>query len=140
MTMEENKALISRFIDGIITGDETVWDELCAPEFVMHVNMMDTMTLEQSKQYSKANRVSFPDVVYTIEDIIAESDMIALRYTMQGTHQGPFRGIPPTGKKITMVAFEIVRISNRKFVETWFCMDFASLMAQLGDVPAPPKW
>ncbi len=134
MTTAENKALLRRFIDGTNAGDSTVWDKLCAPEFVFHVNMREAMTLEQSKQFTKTFRAAFPDESYTIEDMIAEGNKIAVRYTWRGTHKGVFMGIPPTGKRVSNVAFETDRISKGKFVETWFCMDMAGLMAQLGAI------
>ncbi len=135
MTMEENKTLLRQFIDASNAGDSAVWDKLCAPEFVMHVNMMDDMTLEQSKQFAKALRVAFPDRFFSIEDMIAEDNKIAVRYTWQGTHKGVFRGIAPTGKRVTLAIFEIDRISNGKFIETWMGVDFADLMAQIGALP-----
>ncbi len=139
MTMEENKALLRQFIDRSNARDETRWEELCAPEFVMHLNVMPAMTMEQAKQAGKANRAAFPDQVYRVEEIIAEGDRVAARYSWKGTHQGVFQGIPPTGKQVTLSIFETDRIFNGKFVETWLGVDFAGLIAQLGVVPASSK-
>lgn len=140
MTKEDNKRLLRQFIDGSNAGDSSVWDKLCAPEFVMHSNTLEGMTLEQSKQYGKTLRAAFPDESFSIEDIIAEEDKIAVRYTWRGTHKGGFQGIAPTGKRVTSLVLETDRVSKGKFVETWICVDTASIMAQLGVVPsAAPK-
>jgi steroid delta-isomerase-like uncharacterized protein len=131
MTAEENKTLVRQFVNSFSAEDPAIWDELCAPEYVVHLNMQD-WTLEKTKQYLKALRVSFPDQIYTIEDMVAEGDKVAVRFTWQGTHKGPYQGIAPTGKKITLVFLEIHRIANGKVVETWEVVDLSGFYAQLG--------
>jgi predicted ester cyclase len=87
MSTKQNKALLQQFIDGMNKHDSAIWDRFCAPEFVMHVNTMDSMTLEQSKQFGNGIDAAFPDGSATIEDMIAERDMIAVRYAWRATHK-----------------------------------------------------
>jgi predicted ester cyclase len=64
----------------------------------------------------KAFQASFPDMVHKIEDIIAQGDLVAIRYTVKMTHKGEFQGIPPTGKQSTGSIMEFCRISEGKIV------------------------
>jgi steroid delta-isomerase-like uncharacterized protein len=136
MTVEENKNLARQFFDAMNTGDETVWDRLCIPEYVLHENAQD-WTLAQLKQYMKALPVAFPDQVFSVKDVFAEGDKVAVRYTWQGTHKGSYRGLAPTGKKVALVFLQIHRISNGKCAETWEVVDLSQFYAQLGITSKP---
>ncbi len=136
MTTEENKTLARQFFDAMNTGDQTVWDRLCIPQYVLHSNAQD-WTLEQLKQYMKALPVAFPDHAFSVKDIFAEGDKVAVRYIWQGTHNGPYRGIAPTGKKVSLVFLQIHRISNGKCAETWEVTDLSQFYAQLGIIASP---
>ena len=76
--------------------------------------------------------VGFPDWHETIEDIIAEGDKVWIRLSYTGTHTGEFRGLVPTGKKVTMTAVDIYRIVNGKLVEYWNVTDSSVFNKQLG--------
>lgn len=79
----------------------------------------------------------FPDVIWQIEDLVAEGDRLTTRFVGQGTHTGDFMGIPPTGNTIRVSGIIISRIENGKIVEEWEEMDMMGLMEQLGMVLAP---
>ena len=74
----------------------------------------------------------FPDISFSIEEIIAKGDKITTRFVARGTHEGEFMGIPATGNKIELSTIIITRIENGKFVEEWEEMDRLGLMMQLG--------
>ena len=78
-----------------------------------------------------------PDLHITVEDQVAEGDKVVTRYTTRGTHQGPFMGIPPTGKHVTVTGIVITRFANCKEVEEWANADWLGLLQQLGVVPTP---
>ena len=80
---------------------------------------------------------AFPDLQFTIEDMVAEGDFVVVRHTTRGTHQGNFRGIPPTGKQVSGTGMFIDRIVNGKAVEQWINGDDLGLLQQLGVVPTP---
>jgi predicted ester cyclase len=81
-------------------------------------------------------RAGFPDIQWALEEMIAESDKVAARFTMRGTHQGIFFGVPPTGKKIAVQAMNIYRLSGGQFVEERGQPDLLGLLQQIGAVPA----
>jgi predicted ester cyclase len=75
---------------------------------------------------------AFPDVNYTIDDILAEGDKTVIRCTIRATHKGTFMGIPATGKRIVVKGVEIDRIAGGKIVEAWVFDDSHRMMTQLG--------
>ena len=132
---EENKALIYRFWKELTKGNLEVWDELCVPEYIYHGTAGDS-TLEQAKNHAKSILAAFSNLDCTVSEMIVEGDYIANRYTIQCTHEGPYRGISPTGKSIKYSGIEINRITNGKFVETWGISDTLGLLQQLGAIPS----
>jgi predicted ester cyclase len=93
--------------------------------------------LEGLKQLFALYLTAFPDFKLTLEDLVAEGDMVGDRVTGKGTHTGPLLGIPPTGKKVTVTAVDAYRIANGKVAETWHIEDQVGLLTQLGVIPAP---
>jgi steroid delta-isomerase-like uncharacterized protein len=71
-------------------------------------------------------------VHFTVEDLIAEGDKVVGRWTFRGTHRGDFMGIPPTGKKVSIMGIAIYRIARGKIAEAWVAWDAMGLMHQLG--------
>jgi steroid delta-isomerase-like uncharacterized protein len=80
-------------------------------------------------------RGGFPDIQWTLEETIAEGDKVAARFTMRGTHEGTFYGVPPTGKKIEVNAMNIYRFSNSEILEEHGQPDLLGLLQQIGAVP-----
>ena len=74
---------------------------------------------------------------FTIEGLFAEGDKVLLCYTFHGTHQGQWRGIPPTGKPVTFTGMLVYRFDDGKIAEGWENADILGLLQQLGAVPAP---
>ena len=141
MSIEENKQMVRRYFkeSNDIKGDpnkvSALIDKYLAPDFVQHDPSGD-MPLEIFKQYNIAIANAFPDFSFTIDDQVAEGDMVVSRYTMTGTHKGEFRGIPPTAKGFSITGVDIGRIVNGKFVEGWGYADRLGLMQQLGVIPS----
>ena len=83
---------------------------------------------------------AFPDVNYSIDDILAEGDKTVIRCTLRATHKGTFMGIPATGKQIVVKGVEIDKIVGGKIVEAWGFSDSQGMMTQLGVISgAEPK-
>lgn len=133
MKNSENKAKFLILYEEILNkGKLELFDELCAPNFVKHaIPPSPDFGIEGSKQSVKMLLEAFPDIKYTVEDMIEEGDKIVARWTAQGTHKGSFMGIPPTGKQISFSGIEIIRIKDGKAVEEWEELDRAGLMQQL---------
>jgi steroid delta-isomerase-like uncharacterized protein len=138
MSTEDNKAVIHRLVDGLNQHDAAVVDEVCAPDFAYHDPANPQVhSREDFKQFVTAMIGAFPDLHFSIEDILAEGDRVAYRYTLRATHSGSWRGAPPTGKPITVTAISISRIHEGKIAEGWTNTDALGLVQQLGLIPAP---
>lgn len=92
--------------------------------------------LESVKQfYRNAIWGAFPDARVTVEDMLEEGDKLTCRFTMTGTHLGPFWGIAATGKPVAMPGITILRFANGKCVERWSCGDGLAVLGQIGAFP-----
>jgi steroid delta-isomerase-like uncharacterized protein len=139
MFAEENKRISWRVADeGFSKGNVDAFDELVAEDFVNHDPAVPPDLppgREGLKALARFYRSAFPDTQLTIEDQIAEGDKVVSRYTVRGTHQGDFAGVPPTGKQVTVTGITIDRIEGGKIVESWNEFGQLSLLQQLGVVP-----
>jgi predicted ester cyclase len=135
MSIEENKAVIRHVYDLCTKKDLAKLYELYDPGYIEHTPDGDT-SLEKLKQFTPVFFAAFPDIIFTVEDMVAEGDKVAYRVTVRGTHTGrQFMGIAPTGKKIEMRNTSIKRIANGKLAESWGTLDNLSMMRQLGLIP-----
>jgi steroid delta-isomerase-like uncharacterized protein len=140
MSAEENKMLTRRIFAEIVSGgDLALADQLVAEDFVDHNPPLPGLGQGRAgmRQLVGSLRAGFPDVQVVIEDMIAEGDEVAVRLRIRGTHEGPFAGVPATGRQVEWTAMQILRFANGKNVERWAQIDFMSLMQQLGVIPAP---
>jgi steroid delta-isomerase-like uncharacterized protein len=142
-TAEEasNKATVRRFDDVVSTGDAEVIsktiDELVEPNVLIHIPSPIQATGAQAlKQVWAMLLRGLPDLHVAVEDVIAEGDKVVSRNTVTGTHQGEYRGLPPTGKPITYNEIFIFRFANGRIAEIWGVVDVFSQMQQLGVIPA----
>ena len=81
-------------------------------------------------------RTAFPDLRFTIEHMIAEADQVATRTVMQATHTGPWLGVAPTGKRISIRMTTVHRMANGKIAEDWVLVESLGFFQQLGLIPA----
>jgi predicted ester cyclase len=84
-------------------------------------------------------RTAFPDLHFTIEELVAEGDTVAGRLTMSGTHLGPLMGMPPTGGSVRQDHMHFVRFRDGKAIEHWGVRDELGMMQQLGVIPEPKQ-
>lgn len=133
MSEEDNKAAVRRFFeDGWNKGDLAQVKAFLADEFVSHNSL--NITIQSSEDYSQgvvAYRVAFPDLITSVEDVIAEGDRVVARGTDRGTHQGEFLGRAASGRFVTVTWIEIFRMESGKAVEGWVESDTKTLMDQL---------
>jgi predicted ester cyclase len=143
MSAKDLKALTRRFFGEWNKGKAAAIaaiDELCATNMVFHSGTgEDIRGIKDFKQYINQLFSAFPDIHFTIDDMVVEGDKIVVRYTNTGTHKGEFMGIPPTNKKVTNWLIQIDRIAGGKSVEGWLRFDTLGFMQQLGLVPTPGK-
>jgi len=141
MSPDELKAGYRRMIEEVFNqGNLAVVDELVAADAVDHSGMPGRPPGPEGVKWAAAMfRAAFPDLHYQVEDQVAEGDLVANRFTVHGTQQSAFMGIPPTGKQATVSGMDIIRVRDGKMVEHWVQMDTLGLMQQLGAIPAPAQ-
>jgi steroid delta-isomerase-like uncharacterized protein len=136
MSIKENKALIRLYYELWNRRDVTPILELLAPGYVLHLTDTDIF-LKQEKQVDTDYLTAFPDVITTVDDIVAEGDKVAVRATWKGTHKKDFMGIPATGKRFDITNTSIFRIAAGKIAEIWSTQDSLRFLQQLGVIPKP---
>src|SRR6476660_8322497 len=116
MSTEENKALVRRWFAAFSSGDLAAVDDLFAANVVDHSPAVPNQApgREGIKQIVTFFRAVYPDLAFTVEDLIADGDKVASRWTARGTSTGAFTGMPPTGKQITIAGMLIVRVAGGK--------------------------
>jgi steroid delta-isomerase-like uncharacterized protein len=140
--MEENKAIVRRLNDEVWTdGRLEVIDELIADDFVTTVvGAPEQIRGPQGfREFVVMYRKAFPDLRITVDEQIAEGDIVVTRWTATGRNEGELMGMPATGKQATTAGININRISGGKLVEGWGLFDQLGLLQQLGAVPAPAR-
>src|SRR3954468_20039408 len=120
MTNDEHKALVRRFIDEIfVQGRRETVDELLADDFVGHTWPSTGHPKDDLKAAIDRTSKGLADPKFTIEDMIAEGDRVAVRLTSAATQVGEFMGMPPTGKRYSIAEIHIFRIRDGKVAEHW---------------------
>jgi len=137
---EQNKALVNRMYEAFSTGDFEAYKEVVAPEYAWYFPSRSTkpVSREETIEFVKMLRNAFPDITYSIEELIAVEDRVISRFIVRGTHEGEYQGIPATGNKIEVSGIVMTRIENGKIVEDKEELDALGLMMQL-DMELKPK-
>ena len=136
MSHEENKALVSRFVEEFWNqGNTAAADELMAADATIVLPGRGQVSKESLKAFALTLRGAFPDWYSTLEDLIAEDDRVGERWTGRGTHQGAFQGIAPTGKRVAVPGFVFYRLASGKIAEFRGLFDGLALLQQLGAIP-----
>jgi predicted ester cyclase len=140
MSQEQMKEAFRRVVDEAYSrGDLKVLDEVFAPGFVEHQAGIVPPTVDGVKGSIAFLRAAFPDLRLSLEEIVASGDKTWARIIARGSHQGPFMGVPPTGKPFAITVLDVCRFENGKVVEHWGVADQLALMAQIGALPRPPQ-
>ncbi len=131
---EQNKELVKREWEAWNKGDFETFKELLAPDYACYFPSGSTtpMSQEENIEVRKMLQKAFPDISWSIEELIATEDKVIIRFIERGTHEGEFMGIPATGNKYETSGISIRRIENGKVVECWEQLDLLGLMQQLG--------
>jgi steroid delta-isomerase-like uncharacterized protein len=137
MSIEANKALLERYGDEVLNRhDLTALDEFYHSDYVENEPPEGMGPgLEGLRQWLATWIEAFPDVRWTLEEQIGEEDRIWSRSTWEGTHQGPFLGLPATGHKVTAAVWTITRFVDGKIAENRMLGDRLGVRQQLGIIP-----
>jgi steroid delta-isomerase-like uncharacterized protein len=139
MSTEENKAIVRRWFEEVINHKRVDRaGELVTQDYVDHGALPGQAPgLEGAKQKWAMYIAAVPDLHGTVEDMLAEGDEVAARWTAEGTHQGELLGVPATGKRFRFTGISICRLAEGKMAEQFEQWDRLDLMQQLGVIPSP---
>ena len=133
---ERNKEVARRMMEEVLGGGNLALSpEIHTKDFVAHGSTRD-FTFEEDFAASKGWREAFPDLTVTVDVIVAEGDLVAVRWTGRGTNTGTGNGLPATGKRIAGSGLTIFLFVDGKIAEEWSSFDSLSLYRQLGLVPS----
>ena len=146
MSANDTKDVVRRFYDELWNDRKLeVADEIVAADCVTHQlrsggNGDDDAGVprppELIKQHVAAWLAGFPDLHFTVEQILAEADRVVTHSRMRGTHTGAWLGLAPTGRTVSLPMIVIQRISAGKIAEDWVLVDSLGFYQQLGLLPA----
>lgn len=141
-TARDNAAIARRIPEEVATeGNLDLLDELLSADAVDHgLFGQDFHGPEGVKEQLRTVLSAFPDLEATVEDVVAEGDLVAMRVTVRGTHEGEFMGIEPTGNSFEGQNMVFTRVEDGKITERWLQPDMLGMLQQLGveSIPAAP--
>jgi steroid delta-isomerase-like uncharacterized protein len=137
---DRNKELMQRFYDEVVNGrnlDQI--DELLRDDFVEHEHLEGRpQTRDGVKLFFGDLHAAFPDLTFTVEQILAEGNMAAAHVRIRGTHSGgEIMGIPASGRSIDFEAMDLIEFENGVATAHWGVSDAVTMMQQLGAIPEP---
>lgn len=135
----ENKAIVRRLYEEVWNKRRAeLVDDLMSPSHALHLNHLPDSGIGPEAYKREVARfiTGFPDLRLTVEDMVAENDKVAVSWTISGTHKGEFRGISPTGKKVSIEGITINHIADGKIMDSYISWDALSLLQQFGVAPA----
>jgi steroid delta-isomerase-like uncharacterized protein len=138
MTTTANKAIVRRYkVDILNSRDVDALDEVVAEAYLDHAAFPGQLPGREGLKQRVTILFNALDPQWTIHDIIAEDDLVVVRWSHHGTHRGAFLGIQPTGKSFTIGGIDTYRIKDGKMSEHWNVVDMFGLYQQIGLIPAP---
>jgi steroid delta-isomerase-like uncharacterized protein len=134
----DNKALVRRWFEEVWNkGRAGAINEMIADHSMVYGLGADLRGPEAFKPFHTAFRSAFPDIHVELDEIIAEGDRVAARWTATGTHQGDGLGFPATGRKVRFTGMSFLQTEGDRFVAGWNNFDQLGMLQQLGIVDAP---
>jgi steroid delta-isomerase-like uncharacterized protein len=139
---DQNKQVVQTFVEECWNrGNLNKVSELLTDQVRFHDPVFPNMNpgAQNIRNHIEACRRAFPDLHFTIDDTIAERNEVVHHWTAQGTHKGPFLGMQPTNRRVTVNGTSIYRLEGSKIAEGYANWNLATMMAQLGVVELPKE-
>ena len=134
---ERNKNVAKNFFEDVLSrGQLDKYAEFLSKDIVAQAGDR-TATLEEDLAYAREERRALPDMSFRVNRIVAESDLVAVHFTVSGTNTQAGMGFPATGKKIASDGVTIFRFKDGKICEEWSVFDMLTVMKQAGLFPQP---
>lgn len=136
MTTNDDKELVRRLATDVWNEGRTgELDDLLAPDFVGRGFGPEELDREGYEAFVRDHGEMFPDLEFVLEDVLAEGNRVAVRWTRTGTHEKPVMGVEPTGNRVSVSGMTLYRISGDAIAEAWNVRDTAAMLKQLGLLP-----
>lgn len=142
---EDNKTILREIIEEVYNKDNaSAIEESHARDFVVHHTHHNAIPFDGKgpdivKQINSTMRKALPDLHYTVDAMLADGDLVAVRWTGRGTHKGEYATylgtVQPTGNRVTFQGTNIFRLSYGKIVEQWISWDRLGFFQQIGAAP-----
>ena len=140
MSVVDNKEVLRKAAQAFNkVDDRSGWYDFHADSVQAHGLGPAALDKGGMKNFYTALWGGFPDLTINIDDLVSEGDKVVWRITASGTHNGPFQGVPATGKSVKFGAHYTFRFENGKIVERWSTIDRLAVLVQLGAVSLPVK-
>ena len=139
MTIEDNTALVRRLFEALNRGIADVnalRPDAFASDEVFHVGG-HPLDYAAHADFDAMLLRAFPDLQFTLDDLLADGEQVVARFTARGTQTDVFQGIPATGRSAVVSGIAIYRLDEGKVVEQWLEYDQLGLLQQLGVIPTP---
>lgn len=133
MNKQDNIDKQKQFGEAINSGNFEAFNDLVATDSIDHDPAPgQTAGPDGYIEFFSKLRTAFPDLKVSVEHLVADEDNVSFAYTIEGTHQGDFNGIPATNKSIKARGMQISRFEDGKMVERWGSSDELGILKQLG--------
>ena len=140
LALKRNRDIIHRYFEEWGNhGDTKAADELIATDVTLRSPPAVLHSLEEYKKGMAAFHTAFPDLHFTVEDVIAEGDKVVVHWSLRATQQGDYLGRPATGKTVSVPGMSLFRLADGKIQEITVSMDRLGQWQQLGWLPEPAK-
>jgi steroid delta-isomerase-like uncharacterized protein len=127
-----NRRAVEQAIDHWNRGDLARYLRLYTDDVVLHGYAGLEPGFANVRRFYEAWWQAFPASQLVLKDVLTAGDKVACRFFIEGTHSGPFRGIPPSGRPLSVSGFTILRFIDGKCVERWSLVDSLGLLTQIG--------
>ncbi|MGE3491984.1 MAG: ester cyclase [Vicinamibacterales bacterium] len=131
-----NQRAIERAVDNWNRGSLLDYLRLYGADVVLHGYVGVEPGLEGVRKFYEDWWLAFPGSQLVLEDMVSAGDRVACRLMIEGTHAGPFQGIPSSGKKVSVSGFTILRFAEGQCIERWSLVDSLTLLTQIGALGA----
>ena len=140
MTIDHARELARLYFDEVFNrGNLAVVDQVVAPAFTLFVPPSlgegpQLEGLDGFRQLAIGTRAAFSGLHFDVHDVTANDDTVMVSWTMTGTHDGEWQGIPATGRRVSLVGVDVFKVADGLIVEERIHGDFLGLLRQLGAI------
>ena len=138
-TTRTNRELVQQAFDSLNDQDRTAFENLHTDTAVLHDGTREIRGIDAIADHEFGFFEVFPDLTVTPEQLVADGDLVAVRWSITGTQHGAFRGVEPTGTEVEFSAMAMFRIEDDRIAEVWLVSDQLGFMEQLGIVEVPGR-